>query len=279
MNFKDIQYFIEVTDKKSLTAAAECIGISQPSLSLSMKRLEEEIGTRLFHRFKTGLKLTPAGKALLKKARTLQQDWESVKHAAHEANHEIAGMVNIGCHASVAIYHLPKTFFKLIKEQKNLNLRFMHGLSREVNEAIISLEIDVGVVVNPSFHPDLIIKKLYQDKVGFWHGMDDEELDLSKLSLICDMNLKQVQYLLTKAKTKIHINRMIESDNFELLAKLAKEKVGVAILPQSIARQKNLKPLLPEYYYPDEICLVYRNENRFIKSVDAIVEAVRGQGN
>ncbi len=274
MNFKDIQYFIEVSNKASLTAAAECIGISQPSLSMSMKRLEEEMGTQLFNRFKTGLKLTPAGKALLKKARALMQDWEAVKHAAYEANHEVAGQVNLGCHASVAVYHLPDAFFSLIKEQQNLNLHFMHGLSREINEAIISLEIDIGIVVNPSYHPDLIIKKLYEDKVGFWHAFDDDELDINKLSLICDINLKQVQHLLKKTKSKIRIHRTLKSDNFEFLAKLAQEKAGVAILPESIASKKQLKPLMPELFFPDEICLVYRNENRFIKSVDAIVECI-----
>lgn len=276
MNVKDIYYFIEVAANESLTYAAERIGISQPSLSISMKRLEQEVGTTLLFRFKTGVKLTPAGKVLLAHAKQLVHDWTHIKHSAHEANHDIAGMIQIGCHAAIANYHLPPAFFQLLKDQKKLNVHFMHGLSREINEAIITMKIDMGIVVNPTYHPDLVIIHLHSDKVGFWHA--GIPVNTQELTLICDMQLKQAQELIQGLKSKAQISRIIESNQFEVLAKLAREGVGVVILPESIARSPlntHLAPLFPELYYQDEICIVYRNENRFIKSISAIVESIK----
>lgn len=53
------------------------------------------------------------------------------------------------------------------------------------------MKIDIGVVVNPSYHPDLIITPLHSDKVGFWHA--DMPMNTQELTLICDMQLKQTQ--------------------------------------------------------------------------------------
>lgn len=278
MNLNDIHYFVEVANKGSLTSAAECIGISQPSLSACIKRLEKEVGTKLLHRFKTGVKLTPAGKTLLTNANQLSQLWNTVKNTAYHANNEIIGSITIGCHASVACYHLSESFFSLLKKHTALNVCFKHGLSREINEAIISMKIDMGVVVNPNYHPDLIITPLHQDKIGFWHALAPNELDLNNLTLLCDTQLKQTQELIKRFKSRGHIHRIIETSSFEVLAKLASKGIGVAVLPNSIATHDShlsLQQILPDLYYLDEICLVYRNENRFIKSVAAIVDCLK----
>ncbi|MCF6765566.1 LysR family transcriptional regulator [Thiotrichales bacterium 19S3-7] len=276
MNFNDLQYFVEVAKKESITYAAERIGISQPSLSLSIKRLEATVGTKLFNRFKTGVKLTPSGKILFKRAKELEKVWNTVKYAAYDANHKLSGTVTIGCHSMIPNYHLPRSFFNFIRENDELNVRFSHVLSREINEAVINFEVDLGIVVNPNPHPDLVIKKMHQDQIGLWHNFKDDELDLGNITIICDMNLKQVRYLLgcLKQRQDIHIKRIIESNSFEVLGRLMSEKVGVAMLPKSYSQSSSsdCRVLFEELYFTDTICLVYRHENRYIKSVASIIE-------
>ncbi|MCF6775711.1 LysR family transcriptional regulator [Thiotrichales bacterium 19X7-9] len=275
MNFNDIQYFIEVAKKESITHAAECLGITQPSLSLSIKRLETAIGTRLFNRLKTGVKLTPSGRTFFKHAKELERAWNSVKHATYDANHKLSGTITIGCHPMVPNHHLPKSFFTFLKEHDGLNICFSHALSREINEAVINLQVDLGIVVNPNKHPDLVIKRMHQDQISLWHNLSDDELDLKNLTIICDMNLKQSRYLMMHLKQckDIQIKRIIESNSFEVLARLVDEKVGVAMLPRSYSQSSQyvFKPLLEELYYVDDICLVYRHENRYIKSIASII--------
>ena len=129
----DIQYFLEVANCLSLRRSAERLGISQPSLSASIKKLEQELGVKLFNRLKTGVNLTVSGQQLKLKANLLLETWQQVKTSVYDASHKIEGHVIIGCHPLVAMYHLPKAFPKLLIENPKLNIKIIHGLSREIN--------------------------------------------------------------------------------------------------------------------------------------------------
>lgn len=279
MHFRDIEYFIEVARRQSLTAAAEHLNMSQPSLSMAIKRLEDAVGATLFHRSKMGVHLTVSGKTFLDQARLMLQQWEHLKSSVYAAKNEVSGLLHIGCHASVAHYHFPSRFFELLKENPKLNIRFHHSLSREINDALVKMHLDIGIVVNPNPHPDLVIKPLHEDDVGFWHNLPETAFENRSLRLLCDPDLKQTQDLLSKIMQKgFKIEQIIESSNFEVLARLAKEQVGVGILPRSVAQSsahQELQNWQSSLYYQDTICLVYRGENRFVKAVSAIADCFK----
>lgn len=278
MKLNDLKYFIEVAAMESLSRAAERLGISQPALSINIKRLEEEVGITLFNRYKTGVKLTLGGKQLLQQAKKLIQLWEDVKYSAYEAEHKIEGQFIFGCHPSVAKHHLTEKLSELLINHPQLTLKIIHGLSREINEAIISMRIDIGIIVNPVRHPDLIIIKLRDDEVGLWHHKD-LVIDKKNITLICDSALNQTVSLTRQLeKEDAHIGRMIETNNFDLILQFARQKVGVAILPQSLILsqdQHEMVQLFPELKYRDEICLVYRHENRMVKAIQAIASSLK----
>lgn len=278
MKLNDLKYFIEVANTESLSRASERLGLSQPALSINIKRLEEEMGVILFNRYKTGVKLTPGGKQLLQQAKKLIQLWEDVKYSAYQADHQIEGQFIFGCHPSVARYHISEKLSEILKAHPRLTLKIIHGLSREINEAIISMRVDIGLVINPVRHPDLIIIKIRDDEVGFWHHKD-LPVDKNNLTLICDSALNQSASLIRQLeKEGTHITRIIESNNFDLILQFARQKVGVAILPLSFIQsqgQQLMTQLLPELKYQDELCLVYRHENRFVKAIEAIATSLK----
>ena len=79
-------------------------------------------------------------------------------------------------------------------------------------------------------------------------------------------------------KKKVSFTRFIESNQLELLAQLAIKKAGVAILPESVANSvsdNKLKPLSQSPTYQDDICLIYRHENRHIKAIQAILSSLK----
>lgn len=279
MHFRDIEYFIEVARRQSLTAAAERLNMSQPSLSMAIKRLEGTVGATLFHRSKIGVHLTVSGKTFLEQAKIMLQQWEHLKSSVYEARTQVSGLVHIGCHASVAHYHFPNRFYELLKENPKLNVRFCHNLSREINDALVRMHLDIGIVVNPTPHPDLVIKPLHVDYVGFWHNLPEAAFADQNLRLLCDPDLKQTQDLISKILQRgFKLEQLIESNNFEVLAKLAKEQVGIAILPRSVAlsdAHQVLQNWQTSLYYQDTICLVYRGENRFVKAVSAIADCFK----
>src|SRR5690349_7643935 len=103
----ELQYFIEVSNTLNVSRAAERLGISQPTLSLAIQRLEHGFGAPLLLRSKSGVTLTNAGRKLVAQARHLLDEWEKIRQDALKDESEIRGRYTLGCHASVALYSLP----------------------------------------------------------------------------------------------------------------------------------------------------------------------------
>ncbi len=278
----DLIYFIETANTLNLSRTAKRIGISQPSLTLAIQRLEYVIGTELFIRSKSGVALTPAGKRLLSHAKELLQLWDSVKSESLASHYEVQGKFTLGAHPSVALCILSRFLPKLLMDYPKLEIQLKHDLSRNISEDIINLSTDIGLIVNPIKHPDLIIHKLYDDKITFWHTSEkniNQQIDSGEAVLIFDPDLLQTQWLLKRIhKQGIKYKRTITTNNLEVIANLTANGAGIGIIPTRVALlayPNKLKPILKMPYYDDEICLVYRHENRRIKGVQAIVNAIK----
>ncbi len=273
----DLTYFQAVALAGNLSRASERLGVSQPSLTLAMQRLEHSIGTALFIRSKKGVTLTPAGRQLLSHSRDLLQRWDLLKGRALASTHEIQGTFSLGCHPSVALYSLD--FLPLLLERHPaLELKLVHDLSRNIAQKVIQLEVDVGIVVNPLRHPDLMIRKLCHDEVTLWVGEGHRKLQdvhSGEAMLICDPDLLQTQDILKKLKRAgVQFKRTLTSSNLEVITSLAANGAGVAILPGRVAAQAKLKKVLKAPIFQDDISLLYRMENKNIKSIQAITEQI-----
>ena len=265
----DIRYFQEIARTLNLSRAAERLGVGQAALSLSLKRLEESLQTKLFLRRNRGLKLTPAGQTLLKASNRLLSDWEAVITETKKSNTEITGLYTVGCHPSVAIYSLKNIIGDLYRSFPRLEIRLVHNLSRIICEEIISGNIDFGIVVNPVKHPDLIIRKLARDEVGFWKtpgGPDDV--------LIYNPELTQSHVVLKKSRT---FERSITSSNLEVIATLADAGVGTGILPGRVAKAigPNLVRQKNQPQYMDEITFLYRADLPKTRATQSIIQAFK----
>src|SRR5579862_1970744 len=118
----ELAYFLEVSATLNLSRASERLGISQPSLSLAIKRLEETLGTSLFVRHKRGVTLTQAGKQLLLYARQLLQYWENTKSKVLASQQEVQGCFTLGCHSTVAIYMVSGFLSDLLENHPKLEI-------------------------------------------------------------------------------------------------------------------------------------------------------------
>jgi DNA-binding transcriptional LysR family regulator len=139
----DIAYFIEAASKLNFSRAAESLGISQPSLSMAIRRVEDGIGRALFIRSKRGVTLTQAGKHLLSQAHNLLDAWQNIRYKAVAAESSMEGRYVIGCHSSVALYSLPSFLPKLLKEHARIQLELVHDLSRRIVEGVVTSRIDL----------------------------------------------------------------------------------------------------------------------------------------
>lgn len=270
----DLTYFLEIAHLGNLTHAANRLGVSQPSLTLAMQRLEQSVGTNLFIRSRQGVKLTKAGDRLLLEARKLMSQWEELRQHAIDSMNEIRGHFTIGCHPSVARYSLPLFLPALMHTHKNLEIGLEHDLSRNITHKVLALENDLGIVVNPAIHPDLIMKRVAEDVVTMWKSKNLKNEDV----LICEPSLLQTQKLQSKLQRGgFNFTRTIESSSLEVIAGLVDCGAGIAILPTRVALAEN-RDLIRVKNAPtlnDEIYLIYRVENRQVRAIQELSQAIQ----
>lgn len=282
-SFVDISYFLEVAHSGNISRAAERLGITQPSMSLAIRRLEDTLGTALFLRSRNGVQLTKAGHELTLRGKMLVSQWEVIKANVSKRAHELSGQYVIGCHSAVALYSTPFFLPDLIQRHPDLEIKLLHSLSRKITEGVISFKIDLGIVINPVRHPDLVIKELGKDVVSFWTAQDPSPvqiLDSGTGVLICDPNLQQVQSLIKSMKKKYTFRRIIQSSSLEVITALTAAGAGIGIIPSRVVtglRGQKLKKLGKNFpSYDDRICLVYRSDYRRSKGSKIIIDAIRG---
>lgn len=275
----DLRYFLEVANLLNLSRAAESLGISQPSLTLAIRRLETSVGEDILMRHKRGVTLTRVGMQLLMHARSLLEQWESIRLEAVASIHEIQGSFTIGCHISLGLDTLPRFLADLMEKNPKLEIKLEHDLSRKITDHVINLTVDIGIVANPIRHPDLVIKHLYHDRVQLWtNGSKRKNTNphSGEAVFICDPDLIQTKNILKKLKKEnIAYSRIIYSNSLEVIAKLVKEGCGIGILPSNVATPYNLISINKKIFHQDEICLLYRGENRNIRAIQVITEAIK----
>ncbi len=163
----------------------------------------------------------------------------------------------------------------------DLEIRLRHDLSRHIAEDIISMKADLGIVVNPVRHPDLVIHRLCGDTVTLWASAkpnpETQDLKNGKAVLICDPDLMQSQRIIKQLeKMKWGFARILVSNNLDIIADLAGQRCGIGILPGQVAMRARKKlttvPKAPEYQ--DDHCLIFRMENKSVQSIQTIGQAI-----
>jgi DNA-binding transcriptional LysR family regulator len=194
---------------------------------------------------------------------------------------EVQGSYTIGCHPSVALFAAGGFLAELLEKYPKLDISLRHDISRRIAEDVISLKADIGIVVNPVQHPDLVIHPLCKDEFTLWtsgSGRETENLKSGNAVLVCDPELAQSQSLMRQlARNGIKFGRTVTSGNLEVIADLVAEGAGLGFLPVQAASRtkKKLKrvPKAPVFY--DEHCLLFRVENKNVKSIQVINATIK----
>jgi len=258
MNIKDLENFQKVSQYKSFSFAAKMLGVSQPTLSESIKRLEANLGTLLFYRSKTGIKLTPIGEQTLSHVQSLLNIKNEIQAIAQD-DETISQQFKVGAHAVVTRYFLNSFLQSLNKKYQHVTINLEHDHSQMIQRKIQDGKIDIGVVVNAIRNPDLMIKKLVDDKICIWQS-SKSNIKARTDQFIADMELSQVKSIL-RSWSKAPKHHIATSD-FHVTGELAESGMGYAILPERFVLQSKLKlkHVFPKHTFKDELSLVYRPE-------------------
>jgi DNA-binding transcriptional LysR family regulator len=268
----DLRYFLEVAKTQNLSRAAVRLGITQPALTQAMKKLEAAVGHPLLIRSRVGVRLTRAGDRIASHAGRLFEAWDAIQTATRMDEVEIKGRFRVGCHPAVGGYALPKFFRDLSAEAPALEIQLVHDLSRRITEAVIDFRVDLGFVVNPVAHPDLVLKKLGTDVVTVFEAAKGRQGS----DLFADPDLLQTQSILKRLKAAaLGVRHVVPCSSLEVIRAIVASGGGFGVLPSRVAtsggdaRVRPVAARVPSVH--DEIYLVYRADTLTTRAAKALV--------
>jgi molybdate transport repressor ModE-like protein len=288
-----LRYFQAIARCGSFTAAARSLKVSQPTLTVAVKNLEENLRTTLFHRSREGVKLTSTGGELLEHAVQVFALLDRAEERIVGLESDEVGRFVIGCHESLGAYFLPAFMRGFLEAAPRIEVSLWNGSSAMVTDAIVDRQVDFGLVVNPRPHPDLVLVQLFHDAVDVVVaasllpagplGREEAHARLREGPLVYAGRVGQSTELIDRlAAESLLPTRRLSCGDLELVKSLALEGVGVALLPRRVAAygQKGklvrLHPDLP--FIPDIICLVYRADLHRTKAAFRLKDALVAHG-
>jgi DNA-binding transcriptional LysR family regulator len=285
-----LRYFARIAELGSFTAAARELHVSQPSLSVAVRKLEESLGASLLHRSRHGVTLTRAGEILLEHTRQADRALEAAKDELLALETEPRGRFTVGAHESLAAYLLPRFMARFLEKFPRVEIALWNGNSRDVEQAVVERRLDVGLVVNPLRHADCVVHELFRDRVGFVVSAALERRSgtaaklLSRVPVIHVPELRQTQFLLSAlASTGVTPKGQISCSSMELVKSLVLDGVGVGVIPYRVAsygvsagRLIHMGEALP--VFDDVITLVRRYDLPMTAGARALVDGLREHG-
>ena len=165
MDHRYLRYFIAVAEELSFTRAAERLHTVQPSLSQQIRRLEEIVGTPLFHREKHRLHLTEAGRIFLQESRTILQYTDRAIALARQAARAEAGFMTIGFVPGVEGKIFPRILPILHAKYPDIELSLRSLTSPQQLVALQNREINIGFMRPPVDDPEITAEVILRDKI------------------------------------------------------------------------------------------------------------------
>lgn len=144
-----LQAFLETADAGSLSRAARRLGLSQPSLTMQIRRLEEQLETRLFTRHGRGVALTEGGKALYPRARRILDDIRATSDIVRREGADGGGALMIGAIPTIAPYVLPDALRRMRARNAGVRVELREDYSGVIAKLLLDGAIDVAIAALP----------------------------------------------------------------------------------------------------------------------------------
>jgi len=232
MNFKVLKTFCDAVDSGSFSRAAQLNGVTQSAVSQQLANLERELSAILLDRGRGLVVPTEAGKALYEGAQEILRCWEQMLFSVRSVSDEIRGVVRVGTIYSVGFDLLYPYIRRFLRDYPQVNLQVEYTRWSRINAAVLSGEMDLGVVAYPERRRSLEIIPFADQELG----------------LVCApthrLARRREKFVAFEAKipTRVYIDRTLrrhgvavdvamEFDNIETLKRAVEVDAGLSILP------------------------------------------------
>lgn len=250
MNLRDLKYLVAVAKYKHFGKAADESAVSQPALSMQLKKLEEELGVQLFERDNKNVMVTPVGQKIVEKANEILLVAKEMEAIAKTFHNPLAGEIKIGAFPTLAPYFLPSFLPKVIKKFPELKMLLVEEKTELLINKLKKGEIDAAflAVPLPQQEDKLHIEKLFNEafylavpkKHPFAEKKTISRSDLSgeKLLLLEDGHCLREQSLEVCSLMGAKENQDFRATSLETLRQMVASGIGITLIPQ-MAINKN----------------------------------------
>ncbi|MCL4800458.1 MAG: LysR family transcriptional regulator [Burkholderiales bacterium] len=254
MTLTELRYVVAVADERHFGRAAERCHISQPSLSASVAKLEDELGVKLFERGKRGVAVTPIGVEVVAQARRALEEAARVRAVARQGRNPLKGVLRLGVIHTVAPYLLPKLVPALKRAAPEMPLDIEENTTATLAGLLARGELDVIVVALPFDEPGIVTRALYDEafhvvaprghRFAKRRAIPAEELDPAELLLLPVGHCLRDQVLDACREFTRPPPPGRQGNSLETLRSMVASGVGVTVLPASAVTERHADPLV-----------------------------------
>lgn len=246
MTLTELRYIVSVAQEKHFGRAAQRCHVSQPTLSIAIKKLEEELGVILFDRSSNEVITTSSGERIVDQARRVLDEADVIRQMATEEQNELEGAFKLGLIFTVAPYLLPKLILSLRDIAPKMPLMLEENYTGALTDSLKRGELDAVVVAAPYQEPGVETIPLYDEPffviVPKGHHFEDldwvsaQELDKERLLLLTEGNCMRDQVLgscteLASRQRITGLTSTLQGSSINTIRHMVASGLGISVLP------------------------------------------------
>lgn len=294
MTITQLHYVLAVAEHKNFTVAAEKCFVTQPTLSMQIQKLEEELDIQIFDRSKKPIQLTDVGEKIVTQAKNIVNESGRIKDIVDQQKGFIGGEFRVGIIPTIMPTLLPMFMNNFINKYPKVNLIIEERTTEEIIRMIKNGQLDAAIAATPLNEESIKEVVLYYEPFVAYvpennpayrkkeFEVEDLELNLSNMLLLTDGHCFRHNILnLCRAGLGHDPHFQIESGSFETLVKLADEGLGMTLLPylhtldmapKSAEKLRQFKEPRPSR----EVSLIYSKKELKVHIIEALRSTIAG---
>jgi len=249
MTLSELRYIVAVARERHFGRAAESCFVSQPTLSVAVKKLEEELGVGLFERGQGEVSLTPAGERIVAQAQRVLEEAGVIRELASQSKDQLSGPLRVGAIHTVGPYLFPHLVPVLAEQASKMPLVIRENFTANLSEQLRQGELDAIIISYPYEEAGIQIKPLYEEgfsvllpkhhPLAARESVRPEQLQKESVVLLGDGHCFRDQVLRLcpscrqKGAADSSVQRNLEGGSLETIRYMVASGIGVTILPDS----------------------------------------------
>ena len=275
----ELRYILAVAQEMHFGKAAQKCFVSQPTISIAIRKLEDNLGVIIFERSKTSLIITEVGQQILHKARQIIEGISDIQTIAKQSKLPYAMPIKIGAIYTIGPYFFPQLINELNHGKSKIKLIIEEGYTQNLQTKLITGELDVIILATPFKQQGITTKYLYSEELKIiiptnheWKNrksIKPSELSTQTLLLLQMGNCFRDEILkicptFMATDNNTSTNNMITTTSLETVKYMVTSNLGISVMPnKAIKPTDNNTYLIKQFASPiphREIIIAYRSE-------------------